>query len=186
MSDIRGLMIHSRLDYVENLPDRKHYQRLLQHLSEGMRQSIGEQVFLTNSYAFSLLKELDTAIGEILNTPMESIFRDIGRRSANLIMDQYFFNYAQSKNPQGFLSQIEKLYPYLCNLGQYFYQKTDQKSAHLKFSYDEDIHKPYCWFIQSFLQTGIEICSGEKVMLKEIQCEADDGESCMYEVSWSK
>ncbi len=73
MSDIRGLMIHSRLDYVENLPDRKHYQQLLQHLGKGMRQSIGEQVFMTNSYPFSLLKELDKAIGEILNSPLETI-----------------------------------------------------------------------------------------------------------------
>jgi uncharacterized protein (TIGR02265 family) len=186
MSDIKGLMIHSRLDYVENLPDRQQYQRLLQHLGDSVRQSIGEQVFLTNSYPFSLLKELDTAIGEILNSTPESIFRDIGKRSANLVLYQYFFNYVQSQNPHGFLAQIEKLYPYMCNLGQYFYQKTDQKSARLKFIYDADIHKPYCWFIQEFMQTGIEICCGGKVTLKEIQCEADDGESCMYEVSWSE
>jgi len=186
MSEIRGLMIHSRLDYVENLPDRKQYQQLLQHLGDGMRQSIGEQVFLTNSYPFSLLRELDKAIGEILNSPLEPIFRDIGKRSASLVLYQYFFNYVQSQNPHGFLAQIEKLYPYMCNFGQYFYQKTDQKSARIKFIYDEDIHKAYCWFIQAFLQTGIEICSGGKVLLKEMQCEADDGESCMYEISWSE
>jgi uncharacterized protein (TIGR02265 family) len=186
MGDIRGLMIHSRLDYVENLPEKKQYQRVLQHLSEGVRQNIGEQVFLTNLYPFHILKEVDLAIGEILNEPLESIFRDIGKRSASLIMEQYFFNYVQAQNPQGFLSQIEKLYPSLCNLGQYFYQKSDQQSARLKFVYDEDIHKPFCWFIQTFLQTGIEICGGKNVILKEIQCEADNGESCMYEISWNK
>ncbi len=184
MSEIRGLMINSRIDYLESLPDSGIYQRVMQRLPEAVRQNIGEQIFLTNMYPFQVLKELDAAIAEVLNSPLESIFRDIGKRSATRAVDQYFFNYIQSRQPQGFLAQIGNLYPHLCNFGEYFYQKSDQNSARIKLSYNEDIHKAYCWFVQSFLQNGVDMCGGKEVILKEVECEADDGESCRYEIHW--
>lgn len=184
MSEIRGLMINSRIDYLESLPDSTVYQKVMQRLPESVRQNIGEQIFLTNLYPFQVLKELDAAMAEVLDSSIESLFRSMGKRSATRAVDQYFFNYMQSRNPHGFLSQITRLYPYLCNFGEYFYQKSDQTSARIRLSYNEDIHKPYCWFVQSFLQNGIEICGGKKVVLQEVECEADAGESCRYEVQW--
>ncbi len=185
MSDIRGLVIQSRLDYMEKTLDSKAYNHILQKLSESARQAVGEQVFLTNLYPFHLLRDLDVTIGESINQPLETIFREIGKRYAYSMVDRYFFNYIESKDPQKFLAQVEKLYPHLWNFGIYTYKKSNNHHATVQFDYDEDIHKTYCWFMQEFLKTGVEICGGKNVELEEPECEAEDGESCIYQIKWN-
>jgi uncharacterized protein (TIGR02265 family) len=185
MSDIRGLVIQSRLSYLEKLNDPSKFQQVLQKLSEPVRNAIGEQVFMTNLYSFAMLKDLDMAIGESLKIPLESIFSEIGKSYAALILDRYFFNYIQEKDPQRFLAQIERLYPSLWYFGQYTYKKNGEKSVTIRFDYDEDLHKPYCWFIQAFLSKGIEICGGKDVKISEKECVSEDGESCLYGIKWN-
>ena len=185
MSDIRGLVIQSRLNYLEKLDDQAKYQQVLQKLSEPVRNAFGEQVFMTNLYSFTMLKNLDMAIGESLNIPLETIFTEIGKSYASLILDRYFYNYIQEKSPQRFLAQIERLYPALWSFGQYTYRKNKKNSATLKFDYDEDLHKPYCWFIQAFIKKGIEICGGKDAKIVEKECVSENGESCLYNVKWN-
>jgi uncharacterized protein (TIGR02265 family) len=184
MSDIRGLIIQSRLDYIENQENGAKYQEVFQKLSESVRQAIGEQVFLTNLYSFHLLKEIDAVLGEVTKMPLESLFIEIGQQSTPLMLDRYFYNYMQNKDPHGFLAQIARLYPHLCHFGKYTFAKTGETKAEITFDYDEDIHKPYCWFIQAILRHGIELCGGKSVVLKEKQCEAEDDECCQYQISW--
>jgi uncharacterized protein (TIGR02265 family) len=186
MSDIRGLIIQSRLEYIESMENGTMHSRILHKLNDPVKNAVGEQVFLTNLYPFHLLKDLDNAIGESLDIPLESIFRDIGQRTAPLLMNRYFFNYTQARNPHGFLAQLARLYPYLWNFGKYFYSKSDDEGATVQLVYDEDIHKPYCWFMQSLLQKGVEICGVTGANVREIQCEAEDGESCTYHLSWKE
>ena len=185
MSDIRGLVIQSRLDFLENQLDTNVSQQVIHKLNEPVRQAIGEQVFLTNLYPFYLLKDLDAAIAETIDTPLKALFQEIGEKTAPIMMDRYFFNYLQQKNPHGFLAQIERIYPYIWNFGKYSYEKSGDGEANIKFDYDEDIHKSYCWFIQSFLKSSLEICGARSVKIEETECEAQDGESCKYIVSWS-
>jgi uncharacterized protein (TIGR02265 family) len=184
MSDIRGLIIQSRLEYIESLAESNTYGQVMQKLSEPARQAIGEQVFLTNLYPFYLLKDLDSAIGESLNIPLESIFRNIGEKHADVITDRYFYNYVESKAPHKYFKQLGTLYHNLWHFGKYAYKKINQKSVEIKFDYDEDIHKPYCWFINSFLEKGLVICGGKSIEISELQCEAEDGESCIYLLKW--
>jgi len=186
MSDIRGLILQSRLDFLENHIDTNLSQRVFQKLGDPVKQAIGEQVFLTNLYPFHLLKDLDAAIAESFDLSMKEIFKEIGNKTAPVMMDRYFFTYMQQKNPQGLLAQLERVYPYIWEFGKYSYSKSDSNEANIKFDYDEDIHKSYCWFIQSFLATGVTLCGGKSVKIEEIECEAEDGESCQYKISWNE
>ncbi len=186
MSDILGIVIQSRLDYVEKTAGSSVLNQVLQKLSEPVRQAVGEQVFLTNLYPFHLLRDLDMAIGESLDKPLEVIFRETGSAFADSILDRYFYNYVEARNPQKFLAQIKNLYPYLWKFGRYSYRKENNGSAVVRFEYDEDIHKPYCWFMQEFLKRGVEICGAESVRLTEKECEAEDGEACVYHLQWKK
>ncbi len=184
MSDIKGLVIQSRLDYLESLNDPNLVRTVLQKLSEPTRQAVGEQVFLTNMYPFRILRELDAVLGENLGQPLENVFRAIGEHFAGTILDRYFYNYVETQNPQAFLAQIKNLYPYLWDFGQYLYRKSNNHSATVRFEYDEDIHKQYCWFMQAFLKKGVEICGGKSVNLSEDACGAEDGEACVYVLEW--
>lgn len=186
MSDIRGLIFQSRLDYIEAKDNGKVYHKVFQKLSEPVRQSVGEQVFPTNLYPFRQLRDLDMAIGESIDQPLEVIFREIGSQFAQKTLDRYFYNYLESRDPQKFLAQIENLYGYLWDFGKYSYQKNKADSATVRFDYEEDIHKPYCWFMQEFLRKGVRLCGGTDVTLEEKDCEAESGDSCTYLISWTQ
>ncbi|RQW07235.1 MAG: TIGR02265 family protein [Calditrichaeota bacterium] len=186
MGDIKGLVIQTRLDFLENTDNVNLMNDVMQKLEDPARSAVGEQVFITNLYPFHLLKDLDTAIGESMQVSLESIFRDIGKRSASLILDRYFYNYVQVKHPHGFLAHFVRLYPFLWNFGTCSYAKSEEGDAIIHLNYDEDIHKPYCWFVQTLLKTGVEICGGKEVNLREIECEAEGGESCIYKLSWKE
>ncbi|GAB4372857.1 MAG: hypothetical protein Kow0042_16440 [Calditrichia bacterium] len=184
MSDIRGLVIQSRLDYLENFYDNTVMQNIMKSLPDPVRQAVGEQVFPSNLYPFHYLRDLDTTIGEAIEKPLETIFTEIGESYAYQILDRYFYNYIESRDPQKFLAQLSKLYPYLWNFGEYTCQKSNARSATLRFQYDDDIYKPYCWFIQAFLKKGIELCGGNSVEIDEKGCESSENEACIYQVKW--
>jgi hypothetical protein len=160
MSDIRGIIIQSRLDFLENHPDTNLSQQVIQKLGEPAKQAIGEQVFLTNLYPFHLLKDLDSAIVESFDISLKELFKEIGSKTALVMMDRYFFTYIQQKNPQGLLAQIERVYPYVWDFGKYSYNKSGNTEASIKFDYDEDIHKSYCLFIQFFFGEQCEYMWG--------------------------
>ena len=186
MSEIRGIVIQSRMDYLEKKTNEAIYKEVMNRLSDKARQAIGEQIFLTNLYSFEILKELDRVIVEAIGKPAEEIFRDIGKYFAAIIVDSYFYNYVEAKNPQKFLAQISNLFPHLWQFGKYYYKKSSNNSAVVKFEYDEDIHKPYCWFTQEFLKNGLVMCSAKNVRLNEKECEAENGNACVYELSWEQ
>ena len=117
---------------------------------------------------------------------MKELFKEIGSKTALIMMDRYFFTYMQQKNPQGLLAQIERVYPYIWDFGKYSYEKAGNTKADIKFDYDEDIHKSYCWFIQSFLESSVNLCGGKSVKIDEVECEAEDGESCRYSITWDE
>ncbi|MFZ0389909.1 MAG: TIGR02265 family protein [Calditrichia bacterium] len=183
MGEIRGLLIQSRLDYLENLKD-KPFSRVMQKLPESARQAVGEQVFTTNLYPFQLLQELDSAIAGSTEIPQEQVFREMGRNYASTIMNRYFFNYMEAANPQKFLAQLGNLYNYLWNFGSLKYQKQDPNSANVEFTYDQEVHKGYCWFMQQLLTEGLKMCGAKQVEIQETVCSSDDGDTCRYQIKW--
>ncbi len=184
MSDIKGLVIQSRLDYLEKYKGRQVYQQVMQKLPDPVRQAIGEQVFPTNMYSYYLLRDLDNAIGESIDESLEAIFRDIGEKYAALVLDRYFYNYVEARDVQEYLAHLQRLYGQLWDFGTYTCRKTGDTANEVRFEYDEDIHKSYCWFMQGFLKRGVEICGGTSVMLEDVECEAENGEACIYRLQW--
>ncbi len=186
MSEIRGLILQSRFEFLEEKIGSQAIRLLLEKLSPASKQIIEEQIFPVNKYPFQLLKEIDSVIPQIISEPLEKIFRDMGKYFSPIIVDKYFYNYIESRNPAGFLHHMEKLYFYLWDFGQYnctpSAKNNNEYDVHL--NYEIDIHKPYCWFMQAFLTQGVEICGASNVTLKEIKCEAENDEECLYRIKW--
>ncbi|GAB4336291.1 MAG: hypothetical protein Kow0037_17340 [Calditrichia bacterium] len=184
MSEIRGLVLESRVEYVETRHGRNVWVNIVKSLPEPIGQAVGEQVFISNLYPFYLLKELDNAIGEVIQEPLEKLFKEIGAFHAGKIMDRYFFNYLDKRNPAGMLRQIKNLYGTLWNIGTCEVEENDSKNFTLSFHYKEDIYKSYCWFMQGFLSTSVEMCGGKAVRLSEGKCGAMDEDVCEYHLQW--
>jgi uncharacterized protein (TIGR02265 family) len=173
------------MDYLEIADKNQLQKKILNALPESTRLAIGEQIFLTNLYPFYFLKELDQTINDIIDKPSDEIFKDIGKHFALNILDKYFFNYIESKNPVKFLAQIGNLYTHLWNFGKYTLDKSEDDILRISFEYDGDIYKEYCLFLREFLKTGIELCGGKEVEIDEKECQAEECSACRFEIKWN-
>jgi len=186
MSEIRGIILQSRFEYLEEKIGHQAIKKLLEKLSPASKQIIEEQIFPVNKYPFQLLKDIDEVIPQIISEPLEKIFRDIGTNYSPKIVDKYFYNFIESQNPGGFLCHIEKLYFYLWDFGQYDCTSVgnNPNSFQIDLEYEIDIHKPYCWFMQELLKRGTEICGASSPALSELKCAAENADKCLYQIKW--
>lgn len=184
MSEIRGLIIQSRMDYLESIAKNHFYKQVFKKLPEPTQHVIGEQIFLTNMYPFHFLKEIDTIIAKTVNKSQKEIFKEMGELFSQKFLDRYFFNYLESQTPQKFLAQLANLYAYLWNLGKYNYQKISDRGALVNFRGEEKVYKDYCLFLGAFLKKGIELCGGKNVQIIEKDCGNEECPACGFEVTW--
>ncbi len=184
MRDVRGLILLSRYDFLESELDGNALKQLSEMLSPRTREMVTEQIFPVNRYPFSVLKEIDQIIPQMVSLPLEKLFRQIGKNFAAVIVDRYFYNYRVAHQPDKFLVQFKNLYHHLWGVGAFEYNFQDRNHVTLTFEYEEDIHKPYCWFLQEFFRESIRLCGATEVWLKELECDAENGEKCRYKISW--
>lgn len=184
MGHIRGLVFHSRLDYIKQNLDFNARKALKSYLSPQADHLFSEQIFPVNLYQFRFLKELDEALAQVSSEPPPSLFEQIGQRFAAVITDRYFFNYIQQHQAQKFLKQFQLLYKQLWGFGEYEVHFEENGSAHLFFQYSVTIYAHYETFMEAFLKTSLEICGARKVQLKSQECNHDSEDCRTYLMEW--
>lgn len=184
MSSIRGLIFHSRLDYIDKYIDAATFKKNGEKLSPQARQVLFDQVFLVNKYPFEMLKELDKILPEIAAEAPEPLFRKIGRDFAKTILDRYFFNYVEAQKPHKFLQQFQRLYPNLWDFGRYELISGETQKVQVRLTYEEEVHPEYHWFMEEFFKAGVEICSGKHVTVNRVSNNTGSEESQVYQISW--
>ena len=184
MSGIRGVVFHSRLDYIQKHLDAIAFKKAGEGLSSQARQIIFDQIFMVNIYPFSVLKELDQILPRVSKLPGEKLFREMGREFAHSILDRYFFNYIESQKPHKFLAQFQKLYDNLWALGRYEVRVEENQKAQVTLTCEEEVYPEYTWFMEEFLKTAVEICNGKSVTVKRLPEAASTEESQVFSISW--
>lgn len=184
MSSIRGVVFHSRLDYIHKHSDPTALKKAGENISPQARQVIFDQIFMVNYYPFSILKEFDQLLPKISKLSKEKLFREIGRDFAHTILDRYFFNYVEAQKPHKFLVQFQKLYRNLWGFGEYQVRAEEEQKAQIMLVYEEEVHQEYSWFMEEFFKTAVEICNGKEVTLQPISENSANEDSQVYSISW--
>ncbi len=187
MKNIKGLIIQFRLEFIEERLGADAFKNFIHSLSLPTQEILRSPVLPSSSYSFSILKEIDERLPQVIDKPLEPLFREIGAYSAPKIVDRYFYNYVSSREPRKFLFQYQRLYPILWGFGKVTVEESAQQDHQfdVSFSYEQDIHKPYCWFMQSFLEHAVRFVGAPSVTLIERECDAENGERCWYQIQWS-
>ncbi len=184
MSQIKGLIIQSRLSYIENYLDNTDLRAINEKLSPSVNQILLEQVFRVNKYPFSLLKELDDALSRVVSESPQQLFSRVGADFAEVLLDRYFFNYVEAKKPQKLLAQLGRLYDKLWGFGHYEFRAEKDHEAEIQISYDEEVHEAYVWFMEAFLTASVEICTGKKAVLNKVKSEGQNAYNYVCHIGW--
>ena len=187
MKNIKGLIIQLRMEFLEEQIGGEAIKGILSLLSMPAQEILRSPVLPSSGYSFSILRELDEKLPQVIDRPLENLFRDIGSYAAPKIVDRYFYNYVENRLPSRFLEQFQRLYPILWGFGNVQVFPDDGGEGYMvQFFYEQDIHKPYCWFMQNLLTQSITIVGGKSVALIEKECDAENGEKCWYHIRWKE
>lgn len=184
MSSIRGVVFHSRFDYIHKHIDATAFKKAGESISSQARQVIFDQVFMVNFYPFSILKEFDQLLSKISKLSKKELFHEVGREFASTILDRYFFNYVEAQKPHRFLVQFQKLYGNLWGFGEYEVQAEEDQKVQITLVYEEEVHQEYSWFMEAFFKTAVEICNGKEVALQPSPENSFNDDKQVYSISW--
>ena len=181
MSGIKGLVILTRFDYIENAYGRNKLKEITGKVNPDREGPLNQPIGISKEYPELLLGTLDNLIASELLDKKESGFLEIGHWSAQHLMPRYFQLYIDDKDPQGFLEQMARLRDVLIGLGEMTIADLAKKSQVVHINYGQ----PYIESVRlselGFLVEGCRMCGAKNVKWEE---QNKTETSVEYQISW--
>jgi predicted hydrocarbon binding protein len=184
---IKGLVLLSRFEYLENKYGTAAYREFLEMTSTADHNFSRQPVDTANLYVDDLLVTIDQKLLEThFKQDMEE-FRKLGEWNARNLMPKYFQLYLSEQNPVEFLEQFARLREMLIGSGDTKISVLDKHSVHLSTNYGQPIPRTVCLSEQGFLAEGLRLCGVRKVKMIEESCASQaDNFECRFKVLLDK
>ena len=182
MAKIRGLILHSRINYLEKHLDAAQRKAFFEGVDEKTRVLLSDLVFPVNLYRFDYVSEIDRVLSEQAGLTPSALGEKMGGDFAVLMLDRYFFNYINDQNPGGFLEQSQRLYPDLWHFGSLSISALEKSGCILSISHPQEVHELYLRFLQHYFSKGIEICGTKNVSLNSL--DSDKATEISWKFNW--
>ena len=180
---VKGGVLKSRLQFVEDAAGKEAVQRVLAALSDEDRKSLG-MLLTAQWYPFDLGKRLDAAIVKELGNGREEYFERLGEASADKNLTTVHRNFLTQGDAHGFLAKAPTIYKLYYGNGRREYERTGEKSGRLTTHEAETFSAPDCLTIIGWYRRALQLCGVNDVRVVESECRARGGSVCRYEVSW--
>ncbi len=165
MSGIKGLVLLTRFDYIEEKYGKDRLKSFWDQIELKDKSVFQQPVVISKDYPEIILKAVDEAIEKHFFKDKAPSFRELGHWIAGHLMSRYFQIYVEEQNPTGFLKQIIRVRPVLIGLGvmdmvdlnlNTYIIKIDYGQPYLSSVYESEI---------GFLEEGVRICGGREVTI---------------------
>ena len=176
MSSIRGLVLMTRLEYLEATYGVEKYRAFLKRISTDEVNFSRQPVDGASTYPDTTLARIDQVLLEDFFNGDVSPFKDIGIWSAGNFMFRFFNMYVENSQPMEFLSQYARLRKHLIGSGEMKVNILGNNQAEVSIDYGQTIPKSVCLSEQGFLEGGMVQCGADEIQIKEHSCAstADD------------
>lgn len=181
---IRGLILHARKEFVENHFGQDAWTHVLEALSAEDRSQIEQAIFTTQWYPFALGERLDKAIVDVLGEGDESIFEEIGVKSAQRNLSSIHRSFVTPGNPQAFMRLAGVIYRSYYDTGYRAYEETSRCSGVITTYEAETFSVPDCLTVIGWYKEALRMCGAKNVEVVEEECRARGGRYCRYRFRW--
>ena len=181
MSGIKGLVLLTRFDYIENKYGRNKLKEITAKVNPDREGPLNQPISNSKEYPEILLGKLDNLITSELFDNNESEFMNVGQWSAQQLMPRYFQIYLDDKNPEGFLTQTVLLRDMLIGLGEMTLAELTKKSQMVRINYGQPYTESVRLSELGFLVEGCRLCGAQDVKWEE----QDKTETSVeYQIGW--
>jgi hypothetical protein len=185
MPSIRGLVLMSRLEYLEKRFGAEIYREFLKKISTENINFIRQPLEGAMSYPDTMLSTIDQILLKDFFDNDTNEFKVLGKWSADNFMYRFFSQYVEESQPVEFIAQYGRLRDYLIGAGEMMLYPITSSHFELSIDYGQKIPKSVCLSEQGFIEGGMEQCGARQIMLTEKSCAsiADDF-TCRFSVQF--
>ncbi|MBN2201920.1 DUF2378 family protein [bacterium] len=183
-SKIRGSVIKARKRFAEDHFGEGAWERLISAMTEEDRAVLGGLIVAAGWYSFETGERLDRAIVDVLGGGDQSVFEEIGRKSARENLGGVHASFIKPGDPQGFLAQTKSIYKFYYSSGSREYEQTGPASGVITTRDAEDFSVADCLTVIGWHKEALALCGASNVRITETQCRARGDAVCRYELAW--
>ena len=185
MPSVRGLVLISRLDYLEMRFGTDIHREFLRKISTESINFIRQPLESAMSYPDTMLSTIDQILLEDFFNSEVQEFKTLGKWSANNFMYRFFSQYVDEAQPVEFLAQYGRLRYHLIGAGEMTMQVRKPAVLDLAIDYGQKIPRSVCLSEQGFIEGGLELCGAQQVDLCEESCASTSEDfTCHFSVQF--
>jgi hypothetical protein len=181
MSGIKGLVILSRFDYIENTYGQAKLKEISGKIKPDSENPLNQPIGISKEYPELLLGSLDRLITMQLLDNDEAGFLEIGYWNARHLMPRYFQIYMDDKDPDGFLKQMSRMRDHLIGLGELIVAEVGKNSYVAHINYGQQFMESVRLSELGFLIEGCRLCGAKNLQWEEVK---KNETSVEYKIDW--
>ena len=181
MSGIKGIVLLTRLGYIENHYGKDSLKQLLDKLDVDRDSPLFQPIIISKDYSEELLQDIDKVLLKKYFKNDLNKFLELGAWNAHHLMPTYFQIYIDEKNPGGLIEQMALLRPHLVGLGEMLVSEIEPNQYLVRINYGQSYSESVRLNELGFLEEGVRICGASQVKSK---IEEKDETSVEYQIEW--
>ncbi len=181
---VGGLLL-ARLEYLRHHGGSALLERVLARLEPADAEVLRRPILPVSWYPRQLHLCVDEAIVSlVLPGDRADVLIEMGRASADAILDRSYRQFIKHGAPQVFLEAVPRLYSAHHTVGRREYQPLAENVGSVRTFDMEPAAADDCWTVMGWLQRGLELSGAEAVLVTETSCRAAGAPYCEYRCEW--
>jgi uncharacterized protein (TIGR02265 family) len=181
---IKGLILHARVEFVQEHFGGEAWSRVLESMSDEDQRILGDIIVTAKWYPFEVGERLDKAIVDVLGGSDPHIFEDIGAKSARRSLLKVHKSFLTPGEPQAFMRKADMIYKFYYDTGHREYMETGPDSGVISTYEAETFSVADCLTVLGWYKEALRMCGAKNVQAVEEECRAKGGTCCRYRFSW--
>ncbi len=173
MSQIKGLALLSRLEYLENVKGPAVHKELLKKISSEEQNFVRQPIDGANYYPENILVEIDRILLDEYFSGDVSEFRKLGVWSAEFLMSRFFQLYIDEQQPLQFLEQYARLRGAIIGSGEMSVEVVADGRLLITIDYGQTVPESVCMSELGFIEGSMRLCGAEIREVAEISCASE-------------
>jgi uncharacterized protein (TIGR02265 family) len=181
---IKGLMLQSRRDYVQDNFGPGAWDRVLKALLESDREQLQGAIFAAQWYPFEIGERVDRAIVKVLGDGESTVFEELGARSAERSLSREYRSFITPGDPQSLMRMAPMIHRRFYDSGRCEYEETGPNSGVMTIYESATYSVPDCLTAIGFIKQGLKMCGAKEIQGMETECRTRGDKVCRYRFEW--
>ncbi len=170
MSGIRGIVLLTRFDFIEENYGRERLKSFIHQLAtDENTDALTQPIVVSKEYSEGLLKAIDKLMTKEFFDNDVAKFKELGYWNARHVLPRYFQLYIDEANPGGFLNQMARLRGHLIGLGEMHVTAFNKKEFGIRINYGQPYSQPVKLNELGFLEEGCRMCGARNIVTEEVE-----------------